>query len=154
MEGLIGLLDPWLWWIVGLVLLIAELLLPGVFLMWIGIAALALGILSLAFSSFAFWVWQLQLFLFAVFSVLAILGGRKLLAKGDAPPDEPYLNRRTASLVGRSGVLTEAIEGGRGRMRLDDTVWIVEGPDLPEGTHVRVISGEGERLSVEPGPKI
>lgn len=66
------------------------------------------------------------------------------------PSDQPDLNRRSDQLVGRVLVLAEAIEGGRGKVRCGDTLWQVEGPDLPQGTHVRVVASTGMLLRVEP----
>jgi inner membrane protein len=63
--------------------------------------------------------------------------------------DEPDLNQRAAQLVGRVLVLAEAIEGGRGRVRVGDTLWQVEGPDLPRGTEVKVAAAKATLLQVE-----
>nr|WP_272214245.1 NfeD family protein [Marinicella sp. W31]MDC2878637.1 NfeD family protein [Marinicella sp. W31] len=64
--------------------------------------------------------------------------------------DEPLLNQRAASLVGRTAIVVDPITDGRGRIKLDDTLWVVEGPDLPEGAHVRIITGDGRTLTVAP----
>ena len=146
----LGSTGPWGWFIAGLLLLVAELLLPGVFLMWVGIAALVLGVLSLIFWPFGFWGWQLQILLFAVFAVISILIGRRILTARETKSDQPLLNQRTESLVGRTAVLVEPIVDGRGRIRLDDTTWIVEGPALASGTTVRIVSGTGRNLIVAP----
>jgi len=148
-ADLVGSFGPWGWFIAGLLLLVAELVLPGVFLMWVGIAALILGVFSLILWPYPFWGWQLQAVLFAVFSVVSILVGRKLLSRRETASDQPFLNQRTASLVGRSAVLREPITDGRGRIHIDDTSWIVEGPDLPAGTHVKIVSADGRSLRVE-----
>lgn len=63
--------------------------------------------------------------------------------------DEPDLNRRGAQYVGRIAVLEEAIEGGRGKVRVGDTLWLVAGPDLPRGARVRIIAANGTVLDVE-----
>jgi membrane protein implicated in regulation of membrane protease activity len=142
-------LGPWSWWVAGFVLLAAEMVVPGFFLVWIGLAALAVGALSLLFWDSAFWVWELQAVLFAVLAVAATLVGRRLTLRNDKT-DEPFLNQRGASLVGRTATLAEPIREGRGRIRLDDTFWQVMGPDLPAGTQVRVIASNGRDLTVEP----
>lgn len=146
----LGSAGPWGWFIAGLLLLVAELLLPGVFLMWVGIAALILGVLSLIFWPFGFWGWQLQILLFAVFAVVSILIGRRILTARETKSDQPLLNQRAESLVGRTAVLVEPIIDGRGRIRLDDTTWIVEGPPMASGTTVRIVSGAGRNLIVAP----
>jgi membrane protein implicated in regulation of membrane protease activity len=147
-AGLIAELGPWSWWIAGLVLLAAEMIVPGFFLVWIGLAALIVGVLSLLFWDDAFWVWQLQAILFAALAVATTFTGRKLTVQ-HGTSDEPFLNQRAASLVGRTATLAEPIREGRGRIRLDDTVWRVSGPDLPVGAKVKVVASNGRDLTVE-----
>jgi len=148
--GLASELGPWSWLLAGLILLAAELLLPGVFLVWIGIGAIVTGILSLLFWEASFWVWELQSLLFAALSLAAILAGRRLLKGDGQQTDEPLLNQRSAALVGRTATLHEPITEGRGRVRLDDINWPAIGPDLPVGARVRVVSSNGQDLMVEP----
>ena len=148
-AALVAELGPWSWWIAGLILLAAELVAPGFFLVWIGLAALIVGILSLLFWDNSFWFWQVQAILFAALAVAATVIGRKLtLQHGET--DQPFLNQRAESLVGRTATLAEPILEGRGRIRLDDTVWRVSGPDLPVGTKVKVVASSGRDLTVEP----
>lgn len=142
-------LGPWSWWILGLVLLAAELVLPGVFLIWVGAAAVVLGALSLALWGTAFWGWQVQLLLFAVLSVVFALAGRRFYSGRGRQSDEPLLNLRGESLVGRTATLHEPISEGRGRINLDDTWWTVMGPDLAAGTRVKVVAASGRDLTVE-----
>ncbi|PKA41700.1 NfeD family protein [Rhizobium sullae] len=149
LARIVAELGPWSWWIVGLVLLAAEMIVPGFFLVWIGLAALAIGVLSLLFWDAAFWVWETQLILFAVLAVAATLLGRRLTLRHNVT-DEPFLNQRGASLVGRTATLSEPIAEGRGRIRLDDTIWRVTGPNLPAGTQVKVVASNGRDLTVEP----
>jgi inner membrane protein len=63
--------------------------------------------------------------------------------------DQPDLNQRSAQLIGRVLIVAEAIEGGRGRVRVGDTLWQVEGPDLPCGTEVKVAAAKATVLLVE-----
>ncbi|PDV88201.1 hypothetical protein CO652_11420 [Rhizobium sp. H4] len=149
LAKIIAELGPWSWWVVGLVLLAAEMIVPGFFLVWIGLAALIVGALSLLFWDGAFWVWELQAILFALLAVATTFAGRRLMLR-NAATDEPFLNQRGASLVGRTATLHEPIREGRGRIRLDDTLWQVMGPDLPVGTQVKVVASNGRDLTVEP----
>lgn len=142
-------LGPWSWWILGVVLLAAELAAPGVFLIWIGAAAIVIGVLSLALWDAAFWTWHVQLLLFAVLSGAFALAGRRFYSSRNQETDEPNLNRRGESLIGRTATLHEPIAEGRGRIRLDDTWWSVMGPDLPAGTQVKVVAASGRDLTVE-----
>ncbi|PYB73077.1 NfeD family protein [Rhizobium wuzhouense] len=146
---IIAELGPWSWWILGMLLLAAELLMPGVFLVWIGLAALATGAVSLLLWDFAAWAWQVQALFFAVAAVLFTLAGRRYYGRTDVGSDEPLLNQRGASLIGRTATLAEPIREGRGRIRLDDTFWIVSGPDLAAGTQVRVVASNGRDLTVD-----
>ncbi len=147
-ERIILELGPWGWWALGLVLLAAEVVAPGMFLVWIGIAAILTGAVSLLLWETSFWVWQVQLVFFALLAVAAVFAGRRLLAGSDAS-DEPLLNQRGARLIGRTAVLEKPISEGRGRIRLDDTTWTVSGPDLPAGARVKVTGSSGGRLTVE-----
>lgn len=143
-------LGPWAWWVLGLVLLAAEIILPGVFLIWIGLAAIIVGCISLFHWGSPLWPWQLQILVFAILSVVAALVGKRLMARMQDQTDQPLLNQRGASLVGRTATLTEPISEGRGRIRIDDTIWVVDGPDLPVGARVRITESDGRQLRVEP----
>ncbi|MDO1581980.1 NfeD family protein [Rhizobium oryzicola] len=149
-QSLVSSLGPWNWWLLGLVLLAAELAAPGMFLIWIGVAAIIIGAASLALWDQALWTWQNQLILFAALSVVVTLIGRRVFAAREGATDEPLLNRRGDSLVGRTASLAEPIRNGRGRIKLDDTWWSVSGPDLPSGMKVRVAAWNGRELVVEP----
>lgn len=149
-ERIVAELGPWAWWVLGIVLLILEVLMPGVFLVWIGIAAIVTGALSLLLWEQAFWTWQAQWLVFAVLSLIAALVGRRIVSTRGQGSDQPHLNQRGQSLVGRTATLEQPITEGRGRIRLDDTMWSVQGPDLPIGARVRVTASNGRDLTVEP----
>ncbi|CDN95574.1 NfeD family protein [Agrobacterium tumefaciens] len=149
LQRLASEFGPWSWWIVGFILLAAELVAPGVFLIWIGLAALVIGALSLFFWEAAFWAWQLQFVLFAALSIIFALLGRRYFGRNRDTSDEPFLNQREASLVGRTATLQEPIVEGRGRIRLDDTWWSVNGEDMPAGTRVRIAAARGRTLVIE-----
>ncbi|MDQ0325619.1 membrane protein implicated in regulation of membrane protease activity [Rhodopseudomonas julia] len=139
-------LGGWTWWILGLVLLGVEILAPGFFFLWFGVAALIIGVSAVTIS----WPWQLQILGFAVLSVVAALAGRRFFGYRDAPSSDPHLNLRTARLHGRTFTLTEPIAEGSGRIRIDDSVWRVSGPDTPAGTRIRIVGADGALLLVEP----
>lgn len=131
-------LGPWNWMVLGFVLLVMELTTPGAFMLWIGIAALIIGALSLAIWDAAVWTWQVQVLAFLVLSVFSAIIGKTLAGSRRTLSDQPLLNRRGQQLIGRMATLTEPIKNGRGRVKLGDTLWRVSGPDLPAGTQVRV----------------
>lgn len=136
-AGIFGELGLWNWFVLGFVLLTLEILAPGVFLLWIGIAALATGALSLLLWNSFFWIWQVQVLVFLALSLVSAWAGKRYMVSNDES-DLPLLNRRAEQLVGRTATLAEPIVHGWGRVRIDDTVWKVTGPDLPAGTTVRV----------------
>ena len=140
---------PWAWWILGIALLVAEIAVPGNFLVWVGIAGLLTGLLSNLFWETGWWVWEIQWLTFAALSALSLYLGRRWLNRGRYRSEEPTLNQRGASLVGRTADLIEPLHNGRGRVKIGDTIWIVNGPDLPAGTRVRVVASEGSDLRVE-----
>ncbi|MCR4264974.1 NfeD family protein [Nitratireductor sp. ZSWI3] len=150
LQHVISELGPWNWMLLGFVLLAAEILLPGVFLLWIGIAAILTGALSLQLWDAAFWSWQVQVLVFLALSLIsAYLGKRLMDSRRNEETDQPLLNRRAEQLVGRTARLETAIDNGFGRIRLDDTLWRVSGPDLPVGTQVRIVAVRNGTLEVE-----
>jgi membrane protein implicated in regulation of membrane protease activity len=150
MEGIVSL-GLWVWFLAAAVLMILELVVPGVLLFWLGLAALATGLVDLVFTL----SWQRELLLFAVLALsFAILGRNLMRRAAEKPQDRPFLNRRADALVGRDFVLTDPILDGVGRIRVDDTVWRVTGPDVPSGRRVRVTAVDGACLLVEPSERI
>ena len=138
--------SAWLWLIAGVVLAIAELVIPGVFLIWLGAAALVTGMIALA----APLTMPGEFGLFAILSTVAVLGGRTVMARMPILSDDPLLNERTARLVGRKVVVADAIVGGEGRVRVGDGIWPATGPDSPIGTVVEIVGADGTRLAVVP----
>ncbi|QGY01019.1 NfeD family protein [Methylobacterium mesophilicum SR1.6/6] len=133
----------WVWVIAGLVLAGAEILVPGVFLIWLGLAALATGLATAALPI----PWQGQTLLFAGLAVALVGLASRLHRRGG--PAKPHLNRADRGLIGREGVLEEPIVQGAGRIRFDDTLWRIAGPDLPAGDRVRVTGISGTVLQVD-----
>lgn len=134
-------LGPWNWMVLGFVLLVLEIVVPGVFLLWIGVAALIIGAVSLALWEASIWSWQVQVVAFLMLAVASALIGKRLMGSSrDDNTDQPLLNRRAQQIVGRVATLDQPIRDGRGRLQVDDTVWRITGPDLPAGARVRVAS--------------
>ena len=152
LERIFNELGPWNWMVLGFALLTLEILTPGVFMLWIGLAALIVGALSLMFWSAAFWIWQVQIWAFLALALACAFAGKKIMGKNDDATDQPLLNRRGDQLVGRTATLTEPITDGRGRVKIGDTTWRVSGPDLPAGAKVRVKAATDTNLElvVEP----
>ncbi len=145
MWDLLVKLGSWNWLIAGLVLMALELLAPGVFLLWLGLAALLVGVITL----FVDWFWQVQVIAFAAFSLAAVPLWRRVASPSSSSPDSAFLNRRSDALVGRTFTLDKPIMDGSGTVRVDDTVWRVSGPDCPAGSRVKVVRSDGASLTVE-----
>ncbi len=143
----LGALNPWHWWVLGVVLMLLEIAVPGVFFFWGGLAALGVGMLLWAAPGLG---WEWQLLWFAVFLVASVSFWRLWWRRHPPETDQPLLNRRGAQYVGREVHLTRPIRDGFGETRIDDTVWRVSGPDLPGGARVRIVGVEGNVLCVEP----
>ena len=144
MAEMFSTLGTWNWLIFGFVLMALELAAPGVFLFWLGLAALLVGLVSFA----AHPSWQVQLLLFAVFALTAVPVWRRLARSSRASDSNPFLNRRAAALVGRVFTLEKPIVDGTGTVRIDDTIWRVAGPDAPAGSRVKVVQADGANLTV------
>jgi inner membrane protein len=135
----------WDWFIAGGILLILEVLVPGVFMFWLGLAAMLVG----AVSAYVDLSWQAQFILFSAFSVAMIPIWRRLSRQVPDDTDQPFLNRRADALVGRIFTLEKPIVDGYGTVRIDDSIWRITGTDVPAGRRIKVISVEGTALHVE-----
>ncbi len=137
---------PWGWMIAGILLCAAEMLAPGMFMLWIGLAALATGMTLFAVPLGFAWA----AILFGVFAVISLLLGRKFYGSRGVEGDRPFLNKRAEALIGRAYVLDQAITAGEGRIRVNDSTWRVRGADMAPGTRVKVTGIEdGVVLRVE-----
>jgi inner membrane protein len=145
MSEMFTTLGTWNWLIFGVIVMALELVAPGVFLFWLGLAALLTGVVSFAFTP----SWQVQILMFAVFAALAVPVWRRLSHSNAADSaDSPFLNKRADALVGRVFTLEKPIIDGAGTVRIDDTVWRVAGPDAPAGSRVKIVQADGARLTV------
>ena len=136
----------WHWCVLGLLLTVLEMLVPGVFLLWIGLGAVATGSIAGLLGIVS---WELQSLLFVPLAFAALFLGRKFIRKA-APAEDSPLNRRLVSYVGRRAEVAQAIVNGTGRIRLGDTLWIAKGQDCPVGSQVLVTGVNGSELLVEP----
>lgn len=135
----------WHWWVLGFGLLIAEIVLPGTFCLWLGLSAFVTG--------FAAWLlpslhWQTEAVMFSVLSFVAVGLWFRFKPMSQAAPDTG-LNQRGRHYVGQVFELVEPIHNGIGKARVEDTVWRVAGPELPAGSRVRVLALDGATLRVE-----
>lgn len=137
----------YLWWILALLLIAGEVLLPGYFMLWIGLAAAAMGVVLWAVPTLGLLT---QAVLFALLAFAFCIGYARWLRprlERSSPGDE-RLNRRGEQMIGQRYVLVEPIVNGRGKARVGDGQWLVSGPDLPLGSTVEVVAVEGTTLQV------
>ena len=139
-------LGAWAWIILGVLLIGIELLAPGAFFLWLGLAAIVTGLLDAVLNL----SWQASALLFAFLCVAAVVLGRTVTRpKAQTEPRAELLNQRGQSLVGRVFTLETPIKDGEGRIRVDDSSWRVTGADRFAGARVRVVRIEGSTLVVD-----
>ncbi len=139
-------LTYWGWVIIGLVLLGLELIAPFTFFLWLGASALVTALILLMMPDMT---WQTQLLTFSVLSITSIVISKRYLVKKQTRSEAPDLNQRAQQYVGRIFTLSEGIEQGEGKIKVDDTHWKVYGPKLKAGSTVRVTGAEGPVFTVE-----
>ena len=137
----------WYWAVLGGVFAVIEVAVPAMVCIWLAAAALGVAAISWRYPGLA---WEHQALIFAALAVASVALGRTAVGRTKASESERRLNRRAETYVGRMFTLDGAIVDGRGRLRVDDTVWLVAGSDLPAGTRVRVTGTENTLLRVEP----
>jgi membrane protein implicated in regulation of membrane protease activity len=145
MTWLEALDSHWAWLALGLVLAVAEMAVPGFFLIWLAGAAIVTGLLAWAVPLSLAW----QIVIFAGLALVAVFAGRRFLAANPVVSADPLLNDRGGRLVGETVVVTQAIDGGAGRVRQGDSEWLAKGPDAEPGTRMRVAGHQGTVLLVE-----
>ena len=141
----LGIEPQWWWLIVATLLAIAEIIVPGVFLIWLAAGAAVTGFLTLLIGPPV----TVQFAMFAGLSLAAVYIGRKWYAANPVASSDPLLNDRATRLIGRNVEVVGPIEGGRGRVRVGDSVWNCAGPDCAVGTRVMIVGAEGTSLIVD-----
>ena len=145
-----GIDAHWVWLTIGLLLAALEMVVPGVYLIWLAVAAIATGVLTLLLDLSL----PMQVVDFVFLALIAAFSARRLLRDKPIVSSDPLLNRRLAQLVGETAIVTQAIQDGSGRVKLGDSEWIARGPDAATGAHVRVTGNKGVVLTVEPLPAL
>jgi membrane protein implicated in regulation of membrane protease activity len=138
-------LGAWSWMIAAAILFVLELTAPGIFFMWFGVAALVTGLIVFRYDI----SWQWQLLWFCGLSLASVLLANRYLRQHPLESERPLLNERAARLIGQSFDLVDPIVNGRGSIHSGDTIWRVEGPELPRGTRIKVVGVDGSVLKVE-----
>lgn len=135
-----------LWASAALLLMAAETFAPGAFMLWLGFAAAGTFVLVWLLPLSPIW----QALAFVVLSFISIGVYMRFFRGQEKPSDQPLLNRRGEQMIGRVLVLESAIVDGKGRVKVGDAFWTVDGPDLPVGSKVRVMAVDSMTLKVNP----
>jgi inner membrane protein len=143
METIMAL-GAWNWMILAALLFVLELTAPGIFFMWFGLAAALTGLVAFRYEM----SWQWQLIWFCGLSLAAVLVAAKYLRQHPLESERPLLNERAVQLIGQSFDLVDPIVNGRGSIKTGDTIWRVEGPELPKGARIKVVDADGTLLKV------
>lgn len=133
------------WLMLAAVLGIAELAVPGVFLVFVAIAAAITGLLALLFPALTL---PAELVVFGAWSVVTVVVGRRWYADYPVETADPMLNDRAARLIGQVVTVVDPIVGGVGRVRIGDGEWTARGPDLPPGSAARIVGVTGTTVTV------
>lgn len=141
-----GIEPHWIWITLGLLLMALEMVVPGVFLLWFGVAAIVTGAIAFVFDLGL----PFQIVNFVFLSLIAAYSAKRFLRDRPIVSSDPLLNKRGGRLVGDTAVVTQAFDGGTGRVRHGDSEWLARGPDIAVGERVRIVGSDGSLLLVEP----
>lgn len=139
--------EVFFWFALTFLLFAAEAMAPGAFMLWLGFAAAAVALLVWFVLGVSV-LWQAGVFVLLAFVSVQIY--RRWFRNLGRTSSHPLLNRRAEQLVGQVHPLDKAIVNGRGRLKIGDAFWTVEGPDLPVHTRVQIVSVHGMSLRVKP----
>ncbi len=146
MEEFFPFAGPWFWWIAAGVLLFLEMAMPGFFMLWLAFAAALTAVADLLFN----FGWMGEIVTFALLSLASVLSSwRFVMNQRNLKSDSPHLNQRQNAFVGKTYVLVQPIINGSGKIKVEDALWDVDGPDAELGTRVKVTGVAGLRLVVE-----
>lgn len=136
----------WYWWVLAVIFLVIEIIIPAFFFLWMSVSALITGIVVWLIPSIST---DIQILIFSVLSIISIVVWRIYGKEITIISDQPLLNRRGSQYVGRVFNLHEAIENGQGKIKVDDTIWKVHGEDCDIGSKVKVVASRGTVFDVE-----
>jgi membrane protein implicated in regulation of membrane protease activity len=136
----------WYWWVLAIVCLVIELLMPAFFFLWMSVSALVTGIIVWLIPSLSM---EIQVLIFSVLSIISIVAWRIFGKKITIATDQPLLNRRGSQYVGRTFNLHEPIVNGQGKIKVDDTIWKVYGEDCDIHSKVKVLASRGTVFDVK-----
>ena len=148
MKTMLDALGDSLWWVIGIVLVIGEVVLPGTFLIWFAFAAFGVGLIGVVVDLSG----MNQVVVFGLLSFASLSLGY-LMRKRRGDPEVPAFADRTQAYMGKTYKVVEAIENGQGKIQVGDSVWLAEGEDCPIGGSVKVIDSRGNVLLIDVVPQ-
>lgn len=135
----------WHWWVAALALFALEAFVPGAFFLWMGVAGVLTGVLAWIIPGMGFLP---EVLFFSLMSVISVLAWRSYQRTRPTKTQDTTLNRRGQQYVGQIVTLSEDLKGGRGHTKIDDSLWSIEGPDMPKGTQVIIVEAKGTTFVV------
>ena len=144
LKTVLDALGDSLWWVIGIVLVIGEVVLPGTFLIWFAFAAFGVGLIGLGVDLSG----MSQVVVFGLLSFASLSLGY-LMRKRRGDPEVPAFADRTQAYMGKTYTVVEAIENGQGKIQVGDTVRLAEGEDCRVGGSVKVIDSRGNVLLID-----
>lgn len=141
--------DGWKWMLLAMILAIAEVMVPGVFLIWLSAGALIVGAITMLFDVPV----SGQFALAAILAFVAVMLGRRWYRRSYPQSEDPLLNNRSARLIGVTVEITETVSGNDGRAKVGDSAWPVRGERLVAGNFAKVVAVEDGVLVVESDQK-
>ena len=145
-----GVEPHWIWLTLGLVLAGLEVIVPGVYLIWLAVAAIVTGLLVIGTDQLGGTMGLAgQVVSFVFMALIFAYSARRWLRDSPIVSSDPLMNNRTGRVVGQTVLVTQAIAHGDGRVKLGDSEWLARGPDTAAGEWVRVTGAEGSVLLVE-----
>jgi membrane protein implicated in regulation of membrane protease activity len=136
----------WIWLTIGVLLAGLEMLVPGVYLIWLAVAAIITGVMTGVLHLSV----PLQVIDFVFLALIAVYSSRRFLRESPIVSADPLMNRRGARMIGQTAIVVQAIEHGTGRVHIGDSEWLAAGPDVATGQRVRIMGNDGSTLLVEP----
>ena len=123
------------WFILGIFLVSAELLIPGVYVIWFGVAALVMGAITFLIPMGLAW----QIALFGILSLISTVIGVKVYRKEGQVVKSGVLNTvRGSEYVGLRFKTETPIANGIGRLNIGDSNWTIMGDDCEIGTEIEI----------------
>ncbi|MEP3226401.1 MAG: NfeD family protein [Parasphingorhabdus sp.] len=138
----------YVWLTLAAILALAEIFVPGVFLMWVAAAAAVTGIAN----TFIELTLAGQLTLFGLSTIASVLLGRRWYLTNIVKSEDPLLNDRAARMIGTTVTVVKPVDATSGRVKVGDGIWSARGPALKKGETARIVDVSGSILILEAMP--